>query len=92
MPVCLKNRVEDCLYLTKNTLPPKCAQIAKEKTMELVCEKYKDKVDSDNPVCRHPDDFCQTRSGCIIHYMEKERERARRKKIAPVKKIKQVGK
>ena len=60
--------------------------------MELVCEKYKDKVDSDDPVCRHPDDFCRTRSGCIIHYMEKEKERAQREKIALEKKIKKVGK
>ncbi len=43
--------------------------------MELICEKYKDKVDSDNPVCRHPDDYCQTRSGCMIHFLEKENRR-----------------
>ena len=45
--------------------------------MELICEKYKDKVDSDNPVCRHPDDYCQTRSGCMIHFLEKENRRQR---------------
>ncbi|HEB70669.1 MAG TPA: RNA polymerase II-associated protein [Desulfobulbus sp.] len=42
--------------------------------MELECEKYKDKVDSENAVCRHPDDYCQFRQGCIIRFMEKERK------------------
>jgi len=41
--------------------------------MELECEKYKEKVDSENAVCRHPDDYCQFRSGCIIRFMERER-------------------
>ncbi len=51
--------------------------------MELVCEKYKEKVDSKEPVCRHPDDYCQTRNACIIQYMEKERKREQQKKSVP---------
>lgn len=51
--------------------------------MELVCEKYKEKVDSKDPVCRHPDDYCQTRTACIIHYMEKEKKREQQKKNIP---------
>jgi len=43
--------------------------------VQLECEKYKDKVDPDKPVCRHPDDYCQFRTSCIIHFMEKERRR-----------------
>ena len=43
--------------------------------MELICEKYKEKVDPDEPVCRHPDDYCQTRSACMIHFLEKENRR-----------------
>jgi len=43
--------------------------------VQLECEKYKDKVDSDAPVCRHADDYCQFRSSCIIHFMEKENRR-----------------
>jgi len=48
--------------------------------VQLECEKYKDKVDPEAPVCRHPDDYCQFRTSCIIHFMEKEqrREQARR--------------
>ena len=60
--------------------------------MEFICEKYKEKVDSDEPVCRHPDDYCRTRSSCIIHYMEKEKEREQRKKIATQQKSKKLGK
>ena len=25
--------------------------------------------------CRHPNDFCQHRTACIIHFMEKEKDR-----------------
>jgi len=46
--------------------------------MELECEKYKEKMDSSNPVCRHPDDYCQFRSACMIHFMEKENKRAQK--------------
>ena len=83
---------DSCLYLTKNTLPPKCAQIAKEESMELVCEKYKEKVDSSDPVCRHPNDYCRTRSGCIIRYMEKEKKRSQQSNIVPPKGSKKIGK
>ncbi|HHD63184.1 MAG TPA: hypothetical protein ENK96_02210 [Desulfobulbaceae bacterium] len=50
--------------------------------MELECEKYKEKVDSVSPVCRHPNDFCQYRTGCIINFMEKENKREEKKAIA----------
>ena len=59
--------------------------------MELVCEKYKETVDPDNPVCRHPDDYCQTRTGCLIHFMEKENKRAQQKKDAVSKESKAIG-
>ncbi len=74
-----------------NALPPKCAHMAKEEPMELVCEKYKEKVNSDDPVCRHPDDYCRTRSGCIIQFMEKEKKRAQQKKNASLKESKETG-
>jgi len=50
--------------------------------MELECEKYKEKVDSENAVCRHPDDYCQFRSGCIIRFMEKERRGQQKPSVA----------
>jgi hypothetical protein len=29
--------------------------------------------------CKHPQDYCQHRSSCIIHFMEKEKKREERK-------------
>ncbi len=40
--------------------------------MELECIKYKEKVDSADPVCRHPDDYCKYRTSCIIQFMSSE--------------------
>jgi len=50
--------------------------------MELECEKYREKIDSATPVCRHPNDFCQYRTGCIVHFMEQENKREEKKSIA----------
>jgi len=36
--------------------------------MELVCEKYKEKVDSDKAVCRRPKEYCKFRSACLLHF------------------------
>lgn len=44
--------------------------------MKLVCEKYKESMDSEGAACRHPDDYCSTRSSCMIYFIEKERRRA----------------
>lgn len=46
--------------------------------MELECAKYHDKVSSDEPVCAHPGDYCQYRSSCMIHFMERELRRSRK--------------
>ena len=43
--------------------------------MDLECVKYKELVDGDQPICRHPDDYCQFRQSCLIHFMEKENRR-----------------
>ena len=37
--------------------------------MELVCEKYKEKMMSDKAYCRHPKEYCKFRTSCIIHFM-----------------------
>ena len=43
--------------------------------MELVCEKYKEKMTADTARCRHPKEYCKFRTACIIHFMGgKERE------------------
>ena len=43
--------------------------------MQLICEKYKETMESEDAECRHPDDYCQTRTSCMISYMGKERKR-----------------
>ncbi len=43
--------------------------------MQLICDKYKETMESEDAECRHPDDYCQIRSSCIINYMGKERKR-----------------
>ncbi len=48
--------------------------------MQLQCEKYKETMDSETAVCRHPDDYCQTRSSCMIQFVEKERKREKARK------------
>ncbi len=36
----------------------------------------KDNIEIDmNKGCRHPKDYCQYRSSCMIHFFEKERQR-----------------
>lgn len=40
--------------------------------MELVCEKYKEKITPENPRCRHPKEYCKFRTACIVHFMSSE--------------------
>jgi len=37
--------------------------------MELVCEKYNQKMAADKAVCRHPQEYCKFRTSCMIHFM-----------------------
>ena len=41
--------------------------------MELVCEKYKEKVDSEEAVCRRPTEYCKFRNACLIHFLTREK-------------------
>lgn len=43
--------------------------------MKLVCDKYKESMESEEAECRHPNDYCQTRTSCMIVFIEKERKR-----------------
>jgi len=47
--------------------------------MELVCEKYKDRMESETARCAHPDDYCKFRTSCLIHFMGRERDLEKRK-------------
>ena len=40
--------------------------------MELECVKYHEKMESERAACRHPADYCQHRTSCMIHFIEKE--------------------
>lgn len=41
--------------------------------MELVCEKYQEKVDSEKAVCRRPTEYCKFRSACLIRFLAREK-------------------
>ena len=40
--------------------------------MELVCEKYQQKMLEEGAYCHHPQDYCKFRSACFIQFMSKE--------------------
>mgnify|MGYP001044552277 CR=1 FL=1 len=40
--------------------------------MELVCEKYKERMDSEKAHCRHPQEYCKFRTSCLIHFLAGE--------------------
>ncbi len=42
--------------------------------MEYYCEKDNRQTDISKG-CRHPNDFCQHRQACMIHYLEQEARR-----------------
>ncbi len=50
--------------------------------MQLQCEKYKESMEAEEAECRHPDDYCQTRTSCMIQFLEKERKREEARKEA----------
>ncbi len=40
---------------------------------QYFCQKYQeDYITNTTPACRHPKDYCQFRSACPIHFLEKE--------------------
>ncbi|HID98570.1 MAG TPA: hypothetical protein EYP57_10375 [Thermodesulfobacteriaceae bacterium] len=43
------------------------------------CEKDQCQVEIDKG-CRHPTDYCQFRKACIIHFMNQEKSREKRRK------------
>jgi hypothetical protein len=43
--------------------------------VKLECEKFKEFMESEEAECRHPDDYCQIRTSCMINYIGKERKR-----------------
>jgi hypothetical protein len=43
--------------------------------MELECAKYHEKMNSEQAACRHPADYCQFRTSCMIDFIGKENKR-----------------
>lgn len=37
--------------------------------MDLYCEKYKETMEAESAVCRHPKEYCKFRTACVIHFM-----------------------
>ena len=46
-------------------------QLDRARDMELVCEKYQQKILDDAVYCHHPKDYCKFRSSCMIHFLSK---------------------
>ena len=42
--------------------------------MDLVCEKYKEKMRQEEARCHHPKEYCKFRSSCMIHFLARERD------------------
>ncbi|CAK8718226.1 hypothetical protein H206_00165 [Candidatus Electrothrix aarhusensis] len=40
--------------------------------MELECAKYGEKMHAEQATCRHPGDYCQHRTSCMIQFIERE--------------------
>lgn len=47
-----------------------------EKTMELECTKFNERMKAEGAFCRHPDDYCKYRTSCIIYFIEKENNKS----------------
>ncbi len=43
--------------------------------MELTCDKYKKKMESETAICEHLEEYCQFRGACIINFLTRERQR-----------------
>ena len=47
--------------------------------VDLICEKYKKKVEAENAFCEHLEEYCKFRDACIINFMTRERLREERR-------------
>ena len=41
--------------------------------MEVVCEKYGEKEDSQTAVCKRPGEYCKFRGACLIHFLSRRK-------------------
>ena len=50
--------------------------------MELTCEKYREKADSDTALCKRPAEYCKFRSACLIHFLSRRNAEERQDRTA----------
>ncbi|MDZ7641134.1 MAG: RNA polymerase II-associated protein [Desulfurivibrio sp.] len=50
--------------------------------MELLCEKYGEKMARQEARCRHPGEYCKFRSSCVINMLGREDDRDGRQSAA----------
>ncbi|MBL6996649.1 hypothetical protein [Desulfobacula sp.] len=41
--------------------------------MDLICEKYKDKIDPEAVSCKKPTEYCKFRTACMAHFIGSEK-------------------
>ena len=46
--------------------------------MELTCDKYKKKMESETASCEHLEEHCKFRGACIINFLTRQRLRRER--------------
>lgn len=46
--------------------------------MELICEKYQEKMVEAQAECAHLTEYCKFRSACVINFLTRERQRESR--------------
>ena len=46
--------------------------------MELTCDKYKIRMESEAALCEHLEEYCKFRGACIINFLTRERLRRER--------------
>ncbi len=49
--------------------PGRCIQW--HAVFECFCQKYQESIKTTTPACPHPKDYCQLRSSCPLHFLEK---------------------
>ena len=51
--------------------------------MQLVCEKFGEKMESSVAICGHPNDYCKFRQNCMIHFVSRENARKPEETVEP---------
>ncbi|MDI6790817.1 MAG: ferredoxin [Thermodesulfobacteriota bacterium] len=69
----LETYPEDKINEAIITCPGRCIDWDESKDNEYFCQKYQEPIKTKPPACPHPLDYCQFRSSCPVHFLEKEK-------------------